>query len=406
MRLYPFTIIVKKYQSMRDCYHKTNIVNYLQKMRSFKFLEIGGTMKLSIGENIKFLRKSQDITQEQLSEMLGVSCQSVSRWESGVCYPDMELLPVLAEIFAVTVDKLLGVDDSTEKKDVDAYLNRFQVAINCGNIDECISIAREGVAEYPNNYVLLNKLMYALFVSGDDTGNIPNWKENMEKYDAEITALGERITKYCPDQQIRLEAAARLAFNHCEHGRKEIGRQIYETLPSMISCREPQMWWSLQDEEKLPFLREQIRQSYDIFQSFVWLLATCEKLPAMASIAVIEKVEAMNALITDGKQYDINSWGNARINYDKAKLYAKTKNVDLACKYLKLAAQKAAAFDGRAETQAYESLLLGNVTEKRLDFETADTRALCRIMAEDWLANEAFDFLRNTTQFQEVMDML
>lgn len=41
-------------------------------------------MKLSIGENIKHFRKSRDITQERLAEMLGVSCQSVSRWESGV----------------------------------------------------------------------------------------------------------------------------------------------------------------------------------------------------------------------------------------------------------------------------------------------------------------------------------
>ena len=49
-------------------------------------------MKLRIGENIKFLRKAADITQETLAEMLGVSCQSVSRWELGTCYPDMELL--------------------------------------------------------------------------------------------------------------------------------------------------------------------------------------------------------------------------------------------------------------------------------------------------------------------------
>ena len=54
-------------------------------------------MKLRIGENIKSLRKARDITQEALAEMLGVSCQSVSRWELGTCYPDMELLPAIAE---------------------------------------------------------------------------------------------------------------------------------------------------------------------------------------------------------------------------------------------------------------------------------------------------------------------
>lgn len=137
-------------------------------MRNYKSLIKGvDIMKLSIGENIKLFRKAKDITQEQLAEMLNVSSQSVSRWELGICYPDMEFLPMLAEIFEITVDKLLGVDNIAEKKKVDEYLNRFQVAINQGKIDECISIAREGIAEYPNNYALLNKLMYALFVSGE-----------------------------------------------------------------------------------------------------------------------------------------------------------------------------------------------------------------------------------------------
>lgn len=65
-------------------------------------------MKLAIGDNIKSLRKSKNITQENLAEMLGVSCQSVSRWELGTCYPDMELLPELARIFNISVDQLLG----------------------------------------------------------------------------------------------------------------------------------------------------------------------------------------------------------------------------------------------------------------------------------------------------------
>lgn len=89
--------------------------------------------------------------------------------------------------------------------------------------------------------------MYALFLAGDSDGNIPEWQENMRKYDSEITMLGERIMKYCPDQDIRLEAAGRLAFNHCEMGRREIGRAIFETLPSQKYCREAQIWWGLDE---------------------------------------------------------------------------------------------------------------------------------------------------------------
>lgn len=376
-------------------------------MRNYKSLIKGvDIMKLSIGENIKLFRKAKDITQEQLAEMLNVSSQSVSRWELGICYPDMELLPMLAEIFEITVDKLLGVDNIAEKKKVDEYLNRFQVAINQGKIDECISIAREGVAEYPNNYALLNKLMYALFVSGDDTGNISNWKENMENYDAEITSLGERIMKYCPDQNIRLEAISRLAFNHCEQGRKEIGKQIYEMLPPMILCRENQMWWSLEEDEKTSFLQKQIKKSYDMLYDFIWLLATCGKLSPTNSLSVINKAEELTNLITDEKQYNIDSWGNSRIHYDKAKLYSKIGCKKSVYEQLELAARKAIDFDNRPETEEYNSLLLGNVTEKRIDFETADTRPLTKIMRDKWLTDNAFDSIRNTPEFEKIISML
>ena len=65
-------------------------------------------MKLTIGQTIRSLRRERGITQEDLAEMLGVACQSVSRWELGSCYPDIELLPVIADIFQISTDKLLG----------------------------------------------------------------------------------------------------------------------------------------------------------------------------------------------------------------------------------------------------------------------------------------------------------
>ena len=138
-------------------------------------------MKLNIGETIKKLRKERDITQEEFAEILGVSCQSVSRWENNSCYPDIELIPTIAAFFDISTDKLMGIDDVAEKKAVDKYLQDFQSAISVGNIDDCIRIARAGVAEFPNNYALLNKLMYALFVATSDDADIVEWKENRQK---------------------------------------------------------------------------------------------------------------------------------------------------------------------------------------------------------------------------------
>ena len=60
-----------------------------------------------------------------------------------------------------------------EQEKIAQYLFRFQEALSQGKVYNCITIVREGVAEYPNNFALLNKLMYALFIAGDDDGNIP-----------------------------------------------------------------------------------------------------------------------------------------------------------------------------------------------------------------------------------------
>ena len=76
-------------------------------------------MRLSIGENIKRLRRERDITQEQLAEIFNVSCQTISRWETDSSYPDIEMLPVIANFFNITVDKLMGMDENLEAKKVE-----------------------------------------------------------------------------------------------------------------------------------------------------------------------------------------------------------------------------------------------------------------------------------------------
>ncbi len=73
-------------------------------------------MKLSIGENIRNYRKKNDITQDALAERLGVSYQSISRGETGTTYPDLELIPAIAEILKITVDELFGMSQIEKEK--------------------------------------------------------------------------------------------------------------------------------------------------------------------------------------------------------------------------------------------------------------------------------------------------
>lgn len=95
-------------------------------------------MKQALNENITRLRKQKGMTQEELAAVLGISEQAVSKWESGVCCPDIGLLPALADTFAVTLDELMGrMPPAVAEDDPVAYV--------CRHLS---TLSREGAAEF------------------------------------------------------------------------------------------------------------------------------------------------------------------------------------------------------------------------------------------------------------------
>ncbi len=60
----------------------------------------------NMGENISRLRRRIGMTQEMLAYRLGVSAQAVSKWERQLSCPDVSLLPIMAEVFGVSIDEL------------------------------------------------------------------------------------------------------------------------------------------------------------------------------------------------------------------------------------------------------------------------------------------------------------
>lgn len=108
-------------------------------------------MKLTIGNNIRTLRRKADLTQEELAAQIGVSCQSVSRWEQGTTYPDMELLPVLAGLFGVTVDTLLGMPDIEKERKADEAFDALRRESMKAEIDPAAVIPL--IREIRNNFI-------------------------------------------------------------------------------------------------------------------------------------------------------------------------------------------------------------------------------------------------------------
>lgn len=73
---------------------------------------------LKLNEQIAFLRKQKGLTQEELANALGVTNQTVSKWESAQCCPDIQLLPELANFFHISVDALLGYTPASMAEDL------------------------------------------------------------------------------------------------------------------------------------------------------------------------------------------------------------------------------------------------------------------------------------------------
>ena len=76
------------------------------------------TMKENFAIKLRELRKASGMTQEQLAAEFGVSVQAVSKWETAASYPDIELMPRIADLFGVSLDELLR--DVKNEKNIDA----------------------------------------------------------------------------------------------------------------------------------------------------------------------------------------------------------------------------------------------------------------------------------------------
>ena len=79
---------------------------------------------MTLGEKLSRLRKEYNYTQEQLADVLGVSRQSISKWESDIAYPETEKLIELGKLFECSMDYLLK-DGVTEKTDTSVSESTF-----------------------------------------------------------------------------------------------------------------------------------------------------------------------------------------------------------------------------------------------------------------------------------------
>lgn len=71
------------------------------------------------GNRISALRKEKNLTQKELAEKLHVTDKAVSKWERGLNYPELSLLPIIANILETSISELLGVEQNISNNTID-----------------------------------------------------------------------------------------------------------------------------------------------------------------------------------------------------------------------------------------------------------------------------------------------
>ena len=119
-------------------------------------------MKISLAENIRSFRKERSLTQEQLSEVLGVTAGAVYKWEAKLSVPDLPLIVEMADFFDTSVDVLLGYEmrDNHQEAAV-VRMKRYLHDKDCEGISE----AEKFLKKYPNSFEIVYRsaVLYQIF---------------------------------------------------------------------------------------------------------------------------------------------------------------------------------------------------------------------------------------------------
>ena len=179
-------------------------------------------------ETMKTLRKQRGLNQEQMAETLGVSAQAVSKWETGGSFPDISLLPIIADYFGVSVDYLLGHDTSKRVEKIEKICLQAEALFQEQKYMQAVSLLREALIQHPGNEKLMYSLAWAL------SGTLC---ESPDNYD-EAILLYHKILEISTDTAMRTKVTRDLMYRYYTKEEYDKALACAHALPPFAVCRE------------------------------------------------------------------------------------------------------------------------------------------------------------------------
>ncbi|MBP3442353.1 MAG: helix-turn-helix transcriptional regulator [Clostridia bacterium] len=194
---------------------------------------------MHIGETIRKLRKEKNVTQDVLANFLGVSYQSVSKWEREESYPDITFIPAIASFFGVTTDFLLGVNTVDRENRIKAYEEKYKTLTMQQKYEEASELMKEAIAEFPDHYLFCAFYMDALRLL------YPYKDERALSVKSEVERAFNVVQDFCTNDRVRAYAKVVMCnyiqgLSQTENSGVDISEidPILEEMPVMRNTRD------------------------------------------------------------------------------------------------------------------------------------------------------------------------
>ena len=247
-------------------------------------------MNIKIGAIIKKLRAENNVTQETLATAIGVTPQAISRWESEGGYPDIELLPALADFFSVSTDELLGYKLSEREQELANIKKEIERLAEVGSVEERVAYARNAFAHYPNDYEIRDYLAVCLYFVWEETHDEALFKE--------IESLLGSVANECNDENTRYDAINTLILLYGKVNQYDKAIAWANRLTPMKYCRETALSGGIGDGKTKFYIQDEINKLTDGLGLAIQNLVLNEYLPNDSSTwdSKIEMLRVSNQL--------------------------------------------------------------------------------------------------------------
>lgn len=191
---------------------------------------------MDINNILRDKRKSLGLTQEQVATHLGITAPAVNKWEKGLSYPDITLLPRLARLLKTDPNTLLCFNENLTDSEIGSFLNQVTETIKTSGFEQGYDLAVEQIRQYPH----CGKLKYnlALILDGAVLISI-SAKDSHENYTIQIDELYKEVAE-CGDEILANNARFILASKHLSKNEFDKAQILIDLMPQKSAIPDKQ----------------------------------------------------------------------------------------------------------------------------------------------------------------------